>query len=89
MTAPSITELLNLAEALGNVAIPQAEHDALTAFVEDVRDDDPNIITGRHNGNRDPQDEMPDLMEADSFRWHQDEAARLIPKPLKAAKVAA
>lgn len=86
--ANKVTEALRrAADALGYVVMTQAEHDDLMGFVENVRDDTPNIVNHRHSGwSRNPEDEVPDLMEADAFRWHQDEAAKLAPKPPKAAK---
>ncbi|MDB6151487.1 MAG: hypothetical protein JWQ44_2935 [Chthoniobacter sp.] len=85
----TVKSLVSAADALGYVVMTQAEHEALLGFVENVRDDTPNIVNHRHGGwSRNPEDETPDLMEVDSFRWHQDEAAKLLPKPPKAVVAA-
>lgn len=69
-----------LAEAMGCVVITQAEIDALTSFVENVRDLDPTIISGRDPGDR---SDVPDMMPLDEFRALQEEAEALMPKAVK------
>lgn len=53
---------------------------SLLAFVVDVRDYKPEVISGR---SRDPQDDVPDLIEADTFYAFQADAEALIPKSKK------
>ena len=57
---------------------PPPGYDALLAFVEEVRDYRPDMISGRAH---DPQDEVPDMIEANTFYAFQEDAAKLAPKP--------
>ena len=59
---------------------PPPGYDALLAFVEEVRDYRPDVISGRAH---DPQDEAPDMIEADTFYAFQEDAAKLAPKAKK------
>lgn len=56
---------------------PPPGYDALLAFVEEVRDYRPDVISRRAH---DPQDEVPDMIEADTFYAFQEDAAKLAPK---------
>jgi hypothetical protein len=60
-------------------------YDALLGFVEEVRDHRPEVISGRHNGNRDPQDDQDDLMPLDEFEAFQSDAEKLVGKKQKVA----
>ena len=48
-----------------------AEIDRLTAFIEELRDYKPEIHSGRM---ADPQDDVPDVIEADVFLTFQEDA---------------
>ena len=52
-----------------------AERDALQAFAEEVRDAKPEIHSGQAH---DPQDTMPDMVDAEWFETWQDDANTLL-----------
>lgn len=60
----------------------QPSYDALIAFVEELRDHRPEVISGRR---RDPQDDTPDMMPVDEFEAFQADAETLIGKRKKVA----
>ena len=60
--------------------------DALIGFVEELRDHKPEVISGRHNGNRDPQDDTDDLMPLNEFEAFQADAEALVGKKRKVAE---
>jgi hypothetical protein len=55
-------------------------YDALRAFIEELRDHKPEVISGRC---RDPQDDVPDLMPLDEFAAFQADAEKLVGKKQK------
>lgn len=59
-------------------------YDALLAFAEELRDHKPTVFSGRHNGNRDPQDDVPDMMPLAEFEAFQADAGALIPNIARA-----
>lgn len=56
-------------------------YQALLGFAEEVRDCSPDVISGR---SRDPQDDVPDMIEADVLWNFQADAETLIGKRQKA-----
>lgn len=54
-----------------------AEIERLTAFIEELRDYKPEIHSGRQH---DPQDDVPDVIEAETFLLFQEDATTLLNK---------
>ena len=69
---PDMFDLLAANQAL------VTENARLVGFIEEVRDYKATVISGRHNGNRDPQDDLDDMMPLDEFVAFQDDAAMLM-----------
>ena len=78
------SSLADIVSEMGLIAMPKADHLAMTGFIEEVRDHKPSVISGRHMGNRDPQDDLDDMMPLAEFEAFQDDAAKLIPRLVKA-----
>ena len=58
-----------------------AANAAMVAFIEEVRDFRPDVISGRAH---DPQDDLDDMMLVDQFYALQEDAEQIIgPKPKK------
>lgn len=73
----AITALREAAEAVGLATVDADRLAALEAFIEEVATAKPEIISGRaHN----PEDDLPDYMEADWFLDFQADARKLMEK---------
>lgn len=59
---------------------PAPTYAALLAFVEEVRDCRPDVISGRR---RDPQDDAPDMIDAEVLWTLQADATALVGKAVK------
>lgn len=74
-TFPTGQSVINsCADALTEQA---AEIERLTAFIEELRDYKPEIHSGRM---ADPQDDVPDVIEAETFLLFQEDATDLLNK---------
>lgn len=59
----------------------------LLAFVEEVRDHKPCVISGRDTFDRSGQSDVDDMMPVDEFYAFQSDAEKLAPKPGRATTV--
>ena len=64
-------------EAADALTEQAAEIERLTAFIEELRDYKPEIHSGRM---ADPQDDVPDVIEAETFLLFQEDATTLLNK---------
>lgn len=64
------------------VAVINNTTEALTAFIEEVRDFKPTVFSGRAP---DPQDSLDDMMPLPEFEAFQEDAEALVGKKVRAA----
>jgi hypothetical protein len=65
------------AKAADTITEQAAEIERLRGFIEELRDYKVEIYSGRQH---DPQDDVPDMMEAETFLLFQDDATALLNK---------
>ena len=64
-------------EAADKITEQAATIERMTAFIEELRDYKPEIHSGRM---ADPQDDVPDVIEAETFLLFQEDATTLLNK---------
>lgn len=72
------TALTRITDQAAQIERQRSRIAALEAFVEEVATAKPEIISGKHPGDRSGQSDMPDMIEADWFTTFQDDAKRLL-----------
>lgn len=70
-------DVMTVGKAADALTEQAATIERLTAFIEELRDYKPEIHSGRQ---QDPQDDVPDIMEADVFLAFQDDAIAALNK---------
>ena len=75
--SPACCSEVKMREITDALTEQAAEIDRMTAFIEELRDYKPEIHSGRQ---QDPQDDAPDVMEADVFLSFQDDAIAALNK---------
>ena len=68
---------INSDKAAAKITEQAAVIDRLRGFIEELRDYKPEIHSGRM---ADPQDDVPDMMEAETFLLFQEDATALLNK---------
>jgi hypothetical protein len=82
--APPVWFLKRFETLTAEVLRLTAENEALTGFIEELRDHKPTIHSGRHKSG-DPAWDEDDVMPVDEFTVFQDDAEKLIGKKRKVA----
>lgn len=68
---------INSDKAAAKITEQAATIERMTAFIEELRDYKPEIHSGRQH---DPQDDVPDVIEAETFLLFQEDATTLLNK---------